>query len=134
MATLLDLVLLLVISKEALQYMQYPSTMPQSLLWGFVVALPFFLGMGNALRKERRRYVRSYDYVRVFIGQGIAVGSTVLFLGLLSYSGVAPLFWGLFLFTILPYLMGRVLGMTLRGILGLLVIGIVAWMFLSLSG
>lgn len=83
MPTLLDFVLLVVITKEAIQL---GSVLPFSLWTTYVIALPYFLGMATSLR-ERPRFLR--NPVRGLIAQGVTITSAILFLNLLAYRGLA---------------------------------------------
>jgi len=129
MGTLLDLLLLLVISKEALQV---GNRLPLALWVAFVLALPFLLGMGHSLREDTTSVV--LNPVRVLIGQGITMITVILFVTMLSYQGLAPAFWALFLATLLPYAMGRFLGMTLKSLLALGVIVVMIFFVVRFLG
>ena len=121
MGTLLDLLLLLVIGKEAFQI---GKDLPP-LLWAvFVVGFPFFLGMAHVMRENRSSITR--EPVQALIGEGLTLVTVILFVTLLAYQGLATAFWGLFLVMLVFYGMGRALGMTLKGLLliGAVVLGI----------
>lgn len=116
MATLLDLVLLMVISKEAILL---ESVIPPALWITYVVGLPYFLGMATSLR-EKPGLVR--NWVRAAIAQGVTVASLILFVDMLSYRGLEPAFWSTLLFAGIAYGMGRLFGLTLKALLALLVV------------
>ena len=117
MGTLLDLLLLLVIGKEALEL---GADLPQMLWAAFVIGLPFLLGMGHSMRENHSSIIR--EPVQTLIGEGITFVTFILFLILLTYQGLAAVFWSLFLIMLIPYGLGRMLGMTAKG---LLLIGII---------
>jgi len=129
MGLLLDLLLLMVISKEAFSLgSQFPFT-----LWVlFVLALPFFLGMAHGLRSETSTVVR--NPFRVLIGQGITLVTAILFVAMITYQGIAPAFLTLFGVTLLSYFMGRLLGMTMTGLLGLGIVLLVVFLAARFSG
>lgn len=125
MGTALDLILLLAISKEAFELApQLPIT-----LWAtFTVALPFCLGMAHEMREQPRAFI--LNPVRTLIGQGLTLTAAFLFLTMLAYRGLTAPFWGMVLLTTLPYALGRFLGMTLKGLLLLVVVVITMYLIL----
>ena len=111
MGTLLDLLLLLVIGKEALDF---GSDIPPMVWMVFVVGLPFMLGMGHSMRESRSSLV--HNPIRTLIGEGLTFATLIFFLALLTYQGFAPVFWSLFGIMLVPYGLGRFLGMTAKGL------------------
>lgn len=111
MGTLLDLLLLLVICKEALTI---GTDVPYAFWMTFIIGLPFMLGMANSFREDRSSVVHAP--IRAFIGELLTLGTFVLFLVLITYQGLAAAFWGLFMFTLIPYFGGRLFGMTAKGL------------------
>lgn len=129
MSTFAEIMILLAISKEAVEI---GSLLPFELWALFLVALPYFLGMGHSVA-EARGIVPSYLSIRHVIGQGVGLASLAIFLGLISYRGVAPEFWTLFLLTMVFYGIGRLFALTVKALLllgsvvaGLLLFGITA--------
>ncbi len=120
MGILLDLVVLLGLTKESVQMQR---SLPFSLWTVVVLALPFFLGVGGALRTEGPLYLR--NYIRVFIGQGLTIVSVVLYMAAVSVGGLDTAFMSLFAIVVSVYAAGRMTAGFLRpGViaLGLLVL------------
>ena len=112
MGTVLDLLLLLVIAKEALEL----GTDLSPELWAvFVVGLPFLLGMAWSMREDRSSIVR--NPIRAMIGEGLTLVTVLLFLILITYKGLAAAFGTLFVVMVLPYGLGRLVGMTAKGLI-----------------
>ena len=125
MGTLLDLLLLLVIGKEALEF---GTDIPPKVWTVFMVGLPFMLGMGHSMRESRSSLV--HNPIRTLIGEGLTSATFILFLILLTYQGLAPVFWSLFGTMLIPYGLGRLFGMTAKGIV---LIGIIIVVMLALQ-
>lgn len=123
----LDLLLLASLSRFVFQA---GSDIPVELFVAALIALPFFLGMGASVAGYSYRVMPggALQPFRSVVGVLLNLAVLVLFVGVMSFQGVASAFWGLFLFTVLPYLAGRAVGVTFRALLWLAVI-----LFLSLA-
>lgn len=119
MGVALDLMLLLGITKEGIQL---APRLPQHVWAAFVIVLPFCLGMGGAFRSERALYVS--NYVRVLIGQALTLATTIIYVSMLSASGLDAAFVSLFAVVVVFYGLGRLFGMTLRSLLLLACLGL----------
>ena len=122
MGILLDLMLLLAIAREG---MQFASRLPAQIVGLFVAVLPFTLGMASAMRTERPFYVT--NYVRLLIGQGLTLAATLLYVYALAVNGMEAAFVTLFVVTLAFYVAGRLFGMTLRAIVVIVIIAAILW-------
>jgi hypothetical protein len=110
MATALDVVLLLAIARESLTL---APNLPMQTWAAFVIGLPFCLGMGSSFRAERG-YVQ--NPVRVAVGQGLTLMTTIIYFALLFRRGLDEAFVSLFVVALMLYGLGRLFGMTLKSL------------------
>ena len=124
MATALDVVLLLAIARESLTL---APSLPIQTWAAFVIGLPFCLGMGSSLRTEPG-YVQ--NHVRVAVGQGLTLLTTIIYFSMLFRRGLDQAFVGLFVVSLMLYGLGRLFGMTLKSLvlLGAVVVAALALM------
>jgi hypothetical protein len=124
MATALDVVLLLAIARESLTL---APSLPIQTWAAFVIGLPFCLGMGSSLRAGPGCV---QNYVRVAVGQGLTLMTTVIYFSMLIRRGLDQAFVSLFVVALLLYGLGRLFGLTLKSLvlLGAVVVAVLALM------
>lgn len=121
MGLVLDLMLLLGMTKLGIELAPHTSLH----VWGAsVIVVPFCLGLGGAFRSEPPAYIR--NYTRVLIGQVLTFAIAIVYVTMLSVTGLAA-FIGLFVASVVFYLLGRLFGMTLRVLPLVLVCLAIAW-------
>ena len=111
MRTAFDLLILAALSKELLGAVER-GVLPFNLFLLGMLAIPFFLGMAG----ETKAGAVEWNPVRSVTRTGVAVLSLVLYLQLQALQGIAWMFSGIFLASLLVYGLGRLAGMASRSL------------------